>query len=142
MTYSRFYLCDLQVHTPADAQQRYGDVGGRQPNAQFAEQLIDAHARAGVNVVAVTDHNRVDWYPVLKAEGDKRGVTVFPGMEFSVNGCHLLGIWEADDHGYDLARQFLATLFPPGTEPLEGATPRVADFAEAVKPPERNATGR
>ena len=39
---------------------------------------------------AVTDHNCVDWYPVLREEGDKQGVYVFPGVEVSVNRCHLL----------------------------------------------------
>lgn len=126
MSYSRFYLCDLQVHTPADHQQCYGDVGGREPNDKFAQQLVEAHAKAGVNVFAVTDHNRVDWYPVLKKAGDAVGVAVFPGMEFSVNGCHLLAIWDRTTDGYKLAQRFLGQLFEPGEEPFTQNAPRPA----------------
>jgi ABC-type cobalamin/Fe3+-siderophores transport system ATPase subunit/predicted nuclease with TOPRIM domain len=114
MTYSRFHLCDLQVHSPADAHQGYGDVGGPEPNEAFAQRLVEAHAAVGVTVMAITDHNRVDWYPVLRAAGMGIGVTVFPGLEFSVNGCHLLAIWDATDDGYDRARRFLEQLFGPG----------------------------
>lgn len=48
MSYSRWLLTDLQVHTPADRAQRYGNVGGPEPNRSFAEVLIRAHADAGV----------------------------------------------------------------------------------------------
>lgn len=100
MGYSRFYLADLQVHTPADARQGYGDAGGRDPNAAFARRIVQAHAEAGVKVMAVSDHNRVDWYPVLRAAGDELGVFVFPALEFSVNRCHLLAIWDRTEQGY------------------------------------------
>jgi hypothetical protein len=116
MTYSRFHLCDLQVHSPADAYQCYGDIGGPEPSEVFARRLVEAHAGAGVTVMAVTDHNRVDWYPALRTAGLAAGVTVFPGLEFSVNGCHLLAIWDATDGGYDRARRFLEQLFEPGQE--------------------------
>jgi len=138
MSYSRFYLCDLQVHTPADHQQRYGDAGGREPNEKFAKQLVEAHAKAGVNVFAVTDHNRVDWYPTLKAAGDEVGVFVFPGMEFSVNGCHLLAIWDRTNDGYTLAQRFQSQLFEPGEDAFTQNAPRpvprgqVLDWAEKV----------
>lgn len=118
MSHSRFYLCDLQVHTPADSQQEYGNVGGREPNSTFARQLVEAHASAGVEVFAVTDHNRVDWYPVLREAGDAAGVSVFPGLEFSVQGCHLLAIWDRTDDGYRLATQFLHRLWKPGDSPF------------------------
>jgi hypothetical protein len=92
--YSRWVLADLQVHTPADFHHRYGGVSGSAPNAAFAETLIKAHADAGVSVIAVTDHNTLDWYPVLAEAGLRHGVTVFPGIEFNVNKCHLMTIWD------------------------------------------------
>jgi ABC-type lipoprotein export system ATPase subunit len=117
--YSRFYLADLQVHTPADAGQGYGDAGGRDPNGGFARRIVQAHVDAGVEVLAVSDHNRVDWYPVLRAAGDELGVFVFPALEFSVNRCHLLAIWDRTEEGYRLANQFLATLWKPGDPRFE-----------------------
>jgi ABC-type cobalamin/Fe3+-siderophores transport system ATPase subunit len=123
---SRFFLCDLQVHTPADQRHGYGNVGGKEPNADFGRRLIEAHARAGVEVMGVTDHNRVDWYPVLREAGDELGVFVFPGLEISVNRCHILVIWDRTDQGYELAQQFLGHLWEPGTPPFEpNGDPRV-----------------
>lgn len=119
VAHSRFYLCDLQVHTPADRRQGYGDVGGREPNEAFARRLVEAHAAAGVEVMAVSDHNRVDWYPVLRAAGDEVGVYVFPAVEFSVNRCHVLALWDRTDQGYELAQRFVKTLWSPGEEPFE-----------------------
>ena len=81
MTFSRFHLSDLHVHTPSDPQHRYGDAGGREPNAAFATTLVEAHAAAGVEVMAVTDHNSVDWYPELSKAGEVADVYVFPGVE-------------------------------------------------------------
>ena len=31
---------------------------------------------------------------MLREAGDRAGLSVFPGAEVSVNGCHLLAIWE------------------------------------------------
>lgn len=120
MNYSRFALCDLQVHTIDDPQQQYGQFQGRERGPDFARRMIAAHRDAGVSVLAVTDHNRIDWYPVLKEHGDALGVFVFPGLEVSVNGCHLLLIWDRTDEGYALAQQFLPTLWAPGVSPFLG----------------------
>jgi ABC-type lipoprotein export system ATPase subunit len=139
VAYSRFYLTDLQVHTPADGQQGYGDAGGRDPNAAFATRLIQAHADAGVEVMAVSDHNRVDWYPALRSAGDELGVFVFPALEFSVNKCHLLAIWDRTDEGHGLANQFLTTLWKPGDprfeshgDPRPVARGQVLELAQAA----------
>ncbi|WP_344614192.1 TrlF family AAA-like ATPase [Dactylosporangium salmoneum] len=117
MGYSRWTLADLQVHTPADFNHKYGAVGGPVPNAGFANILIKAHADAGVRVIAVTDHNTLAWYPELAAAGARHGVTVFPGIEFNVNKCHLMAIWDCTDDGYRRGEQFLARLFPPDGPP-------------------------
>ncbi len=118
MSYSRFYRSDLQIHTPADRQQEYGNVGGREPNPEFANSLMEAHAVAGVEIVAVTDHNRVDWYPLLSEAGEKHGVSVFPGVEINVNGCHLIVLWDRTGEDYELSRQFLQSLWAPGQSPF------------------------
>jgi hypothetical protein len=119
MGFSRWLLADLQVHTPADKNHHYGDVGGPEPNETFARELLGAHLDAGVQIVAVTDHNTVAWWPVLNEVGRELGVCVFPGIEVNVNKCHLMAIWERDERGYKLAQQFLTRCFEPGVEPLE-----------------------
>lgn len=125
MGYSRWLLADLQVHTPADRQHGYGDAGGPEPNEQFARELLQAHKDAGVEILAVTDHNTVAWWPVLSELGAELGIFVFPGIEININKCHLLAIWERSEQGHALANQFLAGRFEPGVEPLEkNRTPR------------------
>lgn len=140
MGFSRFFLCDLQVHTPSDRQHRYGEFGSREPNPEAAEVLVRTHADAGVEVLAVTDHNRVDWYPTLRDAGRRHGVYVFPGLEFSVNGCHLLTIWDANEQGYDLAQRFVQSLRGPGEslfeangDPKPVASGQVLDLAESAR---------
>jgi len=115
--YSRWVLADLQVHTPADFHHKYGSASGRKPNAAFADLLVKAHADAGVSVIAVTDHNTLDWYPALAEAGLRHGVTVFPGIEFNVNKCHLMTIWDCTEDGYRRGQQFLSSLFPPNGQP-------------------------
>lgn len=133
VTYSRWLLADLQVHTPADRAQRYGDVGGPDPNEEFADRLVEAHANAGVTVMAVTDHNRIDWWPVLAAAGARHGVTVFPGLEINVNKCHLLMVWDCTGDGYALAGRFLGGLFEPGVDPLTAdRTPRAVSTGSVL----------
>ena len=68
MGFSRWLLADLQVHTPADKNHHYGDVGGPEPNKKFARALLQAHLDAGVQIVAVTDHNSVGGYAAMHRE--------------------------------------------------------------------------
>ncbi|MGP0100073.1 MAG: AAA family ATPase [Solirubrobacteraceae bacterium] len=133
-------LADLQVHTPADKEHRYGDVGGPEPNQEFAQTLIRAHKAAGVEILAVTDHNRLDWWPALHAAGEESGVFVFPGIEINVNKCHLLALWDRTDEGFSLAQRFLDGLFDPGVSPIDsGRRPRplssgsVLDWARSAR---------
>ena len=134
MSYSRFHLADLQVHTPADPDHEYGPEWGPEPDPAFAEALVARFRDAGVGVIAVTDHNRLDWYPAVRAAGDQGGVCVFPGLEISVNGCHLLAIWEASPRGYELGLRFLAALWPPAESPFDpGGRPRVVSRGQVAE---------
>jgi AAA domain, putative AbiEii toxin, Type IV TA system len=134
LSYSRFHLADLQVHTPADPDHEYGAEWGPDPDPAFAEALVGRFREAGVDVIAVTDHNRLDWYPVVRAAGERAGVAVFPGLEISVNGCHLLAIWEATPRGHALGQRFLAGLWPPGESPFDpGGHPRVVSRGQVAE---------
>lgn len=117
MGYSRWTRADLHVHTPGDKYHRYGDVGGPNPNPSFADVLVKRHADNDVRILAVTDHNRVDWWPELHAAGVRHGVTVYPGIEINVGKCHLVAIWDCTADGFKRAEHFLGNLFGPG-EPL------------------------
>lgn len=62
---------DLHMHTT------YSD--GRWP----AQQLIDYLATEGFDLVAVTDHDRIDKVAEIQALGAQKGLRVLPGVEMS-----------------------------------------------------------
>src|SRR5215467_187489 len=134
LSFSRFHLADLQVHTPADPDHEYGPEWRPDPDPAFAERLVAGFRDAGVTVIAVTDHNRLDWYPVVRAAGERAGVVVFPGLEISVNGCHLIAIWESTPLGHELGRRFLASLWAPAESPFDpSGRPRVVSRGQVVE---------
>jgi predicted metal-dependent phosphoesterase TrpH len=80
----------LHCHTTASD-------GGLSP-----EQLIDRAAALNLEVLAVTDHDTTDGVPVAQAEGQRRGITVVPGVEISTvsqkEEIHILGYFvDLDD---------------------------------------------
>ncbi|MYB36892.1 MAG: AAA family ATPase [Gammaproteobacteria bacterium] len=97
---SRWWKFDLHTHTPASLDTNW--AAGLTP-----EDWLMAFMRAGIDRVAVTDHNSGAWIDQLKAANAEmraqadagtppegyRELTLFPGVEISVNGgFHLLAI--------------------------------------------------
>jgi hypothetical protein len=85
---SRWWRCDLHTHTPASAEaDRYSDPGAS------PEDWVKAALSAGVEVVAVTDHNTPRWIPEVQRAARGTRLIVFPGVEITVNhGIHVLAI--------------------------------------------------
>ena len=94
---SRWWRFDFHTHTPASSDYR-GDAG------ITPEEWLLGFMRASIDCVAVTDHNSGGWIDRLKAaldsealkgDSDYRPLTLFPGMELSVNGgVHLLALFD------------------------------------------------
>ena len=108
---ARWWKCDFHTHTPASDD--YGK-GGNQAALQDRsprEWLLD-YMRAGIDCVAVTDHNTGKWVHVLQrameeltedGHSDYRKLYLFPGMEISVSGgIHLLAIFDPSKTSSDL----------------------------------------
>lgn len=54
-------------------------------------KIIDWAVKKGLNGLFVTEHDSTDGYKDLKAAGDKHGISVLPGVEFTVaRGTHYL----------------------------------------------------
>ncbi len=86
---SRWWKCDLHLHTPQsyDFEER-----GVDPETWVASALA-----AGLDAVAVTDHNSGDWIDLvaLAAARSSRTLAVFPGVELTVQGgVHLLVLFD------------------------------------------------
>lgn len=103
----RWFKCDLQMQTPADAAHWRGSKMG----ARIEEQQAAATAyirrcyEVGLEVIAITDHNFLSkgFIPLLQnAIHDMTGefgyrIVMFPGFEFEANvgkGVHVLGLFE------------------------------------------------
>lgn len=102
---SKWWKFDFHTHTPAS--QCYGRGAEQQRLKQKTprEWLMD-FMRAGIDCVAVTDHNSGTWIDMLKDEYDRmcrelplpndfRPLYIFPGVEISTHGgIHILGIFD------------------------------------------------
>jgi len=108
---SRWWKFDSHAHTPAS------DDYGKGPDQTTLKQrtprewLLD-YMRAGIDCVAITDHNTGAWVDRVKTalselESEQpegfRPIHVFPGVEISVNGgVHLLAILGCDKTTSDI----------------------------------------
>jgi len=108
---SRWWKFDFHAHTPASDDYGSGKAQEALKKFQPREWLLD-YMCAGIDCVAITDHNSGDWVDLVKSELDRlnserpegfRPIHVFPGVEISVNGgIHLLAIFGTDKKTSDI----------------------------------------
>lgn len=108
---TRFVKADLHVHTPASK-----DWDEKNPEEQFKSdkikprQVVDAAITAGIELIAITDHNSVEWCERVMDAAKDTPLVVLPGFELTVNpGVHLLAIFDQDKNIDDL-RYLLVSL--------------------------------
>ena len=77
---------DLHVHTPVST--CYSE-----PEAT-SDCIVDAALAAGLDVIAITDHNSAAAVDKVRSVAHLRGLFVFPGMEVSTASGHVLGIFD------------------------------------------------
>jgi hypothetical protein len=97
---ARWWKFDFHTHTPASNDWDKANSGGQPPSP---EEWLLAYMQAGIDCVAVTDHNSGEWIDKLKTAYDLlqdarppgfRPLYIFPGVEMSVNGgIHLLAVF-------------------------------------------------
>ena len=139
---SRWWKCDFHAHTPAS-----GDYGKGSDQTALKERtprewLLD-YMRAGIDCVAITDHNTGAWVDRVKTalrelESEQpegfRPIHVFPGVEISVNGgVHFLAILGCDKTTSDIDSLLGAAGFS-GTKGSSDAvtTKSFIEVAEAI----------
>ena len=109
---ARWWKFDFHTHTPKSMDYGKGEKQSSLKQLGTTEWLL-GFMRAGIDCVAVTDHNTSEWIDRLKEELDNlhrtqhpefRSLHLFPGVELSVNGgFHLLAIFDTDSTTSDLA---------------------------------------
>jgi PHP family Zn ribbon phosphoesterase len=88
---TRWYKCDLHLHTPASL--CFKDRDNITPE-QWVQEAIDK----GLHCVAVTDHNTAEWVDKIKVAAQNTILTVFPGVEITCSDSkvHLLILFDTD----------------------------------------------
>jgi len=70
------------------------------------EHLARVAALNELDIIALTDHDKIDGYERCSREGEKWGLKVIPGVEVSTDKYHILGL--GIDTNSDRLRKFLA----------------------------------
>ena len=103
-----FRRVDLHIHTPFSACY----IDQIKPEAHRRTEpveIVDAAIAAGLDAIAITDHNGAEMVDTIRPLAAQRGLTIFPGTELSTRGGHLLAIFEIET-GVELIRDLLATI--------------------------------
>lgn len=110
---SRWWKFDFHTHTPASE-----DFGKGSDQAKLKtispEDWLLAFMRAGIDCVAVTDHNSGEWIDRLKTalaalqakpHPEFKPLYLFPGVEITANGgIHVLAVFAPSAQGSDVAK--------------------------------------
>ena len=59
-----------------------------------ADSYVQAALSKGLEIIAVTDHNTVDWTEAVSDAAKGTGLFVFPGVEITTPICHILAIFD------------------------------------------------
>lgn len=82
----RFRNLDLHVHTPASQCFIEPDVS--------PDDIVQVAMDAGLDAIAITDHNTSAWIDRVKAAAQDTPLTIFPGVEITVQlGVHVLALF-------------------------------------------------
>ena len=101
-----WYKCDLHLHTPASA--------CFEDKSVTAEQWVDAAIAAGLDCVAVTDHNTGAWIDCIKEAAAGKSINIFPGVEITcdTSKIHLLVLFEKDKGTQEIEDFLIACSIP------------------------------
>jgi len=88
MVGTKWYKCDLHVHTPAS--KCFFDT------TVTPEQWVRVAKEKGLDCVAVTDHNSAEWIESIQEEAITQGLYIFPGVEITCSDAkvHLLILFD------------------------------------------------
>nr|WP_203338774.1 AAA family ATPase [Nocardioides sp. DJM-14] len=78
---------DFHVHTP-------GSQDAKAEHYGTADEIVQAALDAGLDAIAVTDHNTSAWCKQVADAASGKPLVVLPGVEISTTEGHLLAIWE------------------------------------------------
>ena len=90
---SQCYKVDFHIHTPQSRD--YHDN-------TTAKDIVNAAIAAGLDAIAITDHNDYRYIDDVKKAAAETSLVVFPGVELSTRDGHLLAIFDPQKSGTDV----------------------------------------
>ena len=81
-----FRKADLHIHTPVSA--CYGDT------TVTPEQIVNTAIKAGLDIIAITDHNSSGAIAGIRKAAAGKGLSVFPGIELTTIAGHFLLLFD------------------------------------------------
>lgn len=120
---------DLHVHTPASHD--FAD------KSITAEQIIEHAQTQGLDAIAITDHNTVDFIDIAKEAAKKKKFIIFPGVEISCGGSangsiHVVALFDPSKSRDDLQR-VLGKLDIKGTGEKALTPKSVSDVIDIIR---------
>lgn len=121
---AKYRKVDLHVHTPASECCRFDPKG--EP-MRFVNALLDKCVEAGMDILALTDHNSPGhtvegdlhsptYYELVRKAVEARGLNleILPGTELTANGIHILAVFPPDRYAsFNIASLLLDLGVPP-----------------------------
>jgi hypothetical protein len=101
---ARFYKADLHTHTPASHD--YGD------KAASAKDILTMASNAGIEILAITDHNSAGWIDRMRTASIGSSVTILPGVEITTPEGHILALFPIDHSAVVIADFLVAVGIP------------------------------
>lgn len=112
MGMTRWFKCDLQVATPAweftMPNESCYDFDKVEDRRAFAVEYLNKCEQAGLDIIALADHNSHEWIDIFLGVAADHNVVVFPGCEITTgtgaDGAHLLILSDSNTSGEDFNR--------------------------------------
>jgi len=78
-----FLKCQFHTHAEGDALDHISHT---------PKELVDEAKKLGYSVLSITSHRTVIFTKELESYAKRKGILLIPGIEFEINGKHILGI--------------------------------------------------
>jgi DNA repair ATPase RecN len=122
---ARWWRVDLHTHSPAS----YDFKPDADRDAKDWAAWVSAAKSAGLHAVALTDHNTPEGISDIRTAAVAQGLTVFPGVEVTVGGIHLLCLFDPKGTRDDV----VALLSKLGIEPAMFGQPDTSSSKSIIE---------
>ena len=136
---AKFYWADLHIHTP-----KWHDFSlpagiSRDKKAEVAKLYIEKTKKEGIHILAITEHNDVEWIDPIREAAKGAEIIIFPGFEITTgsgaDGIHVLCLFNSDTP-QDILDGILSNLgLLPGQRFYNDGSPKAItkNMSEAIK---------